>query len=121
MTSKKKIAADLQSALSEQKPLSADLYADVLAEYEVELSASLNQDADDALLCVLVEDGEVAMMLIDWDGSIYRNTDALNKLKAAWQQSFEKNMQILIPLFSSEISQGGLGVAGIKWLIGPSE
>jgi hypothetical protein len=52
MTNKKKIAADLQSALFGQSPLSIDLYVEVLADYEDELKASLDKDADDALLCV---------------------------------------------------------------------
>jgi hypothetical protein len=71
MTNKKKIAAGLQSALSGQSPLSIDLYVEVLADYEDELKASLDKDADDALLCMLADDGDVAMMVIDWDGSIY--------------------------------------------------
>ncbi|TSE34757.1 hypothetical protein Tfont_02556 [Tepidimonas fonticaldi] len=116
MTSKKKIAADLQSALSGQSPLSIDLYVEVLADYEDELKASLDKDADDALLCMLADDGDVAMMLIDWDGSIYRNENALKKLQAMWRHSFDTNVQTLLPIFSTHISQKNLAVAGIKWL-----
>ncbi len=50
MANKKKIAADLQSALSGQSPLSIDLYVEVLADFEDELKASLDKGADDALL-----------------------------------------------------------------------
>ena len=116
MTNKKKIATDLQSALSGQSPLSIDLYVEVLAEYEDELKASLDKDADDALLCMLADDGDVAMMVIDWDGSIYRNENALKKLQAMWRHSFEINVQTLVPILSDHISQKNLGVAGIKWL-----
>lgn len=116
MTNKKKIAAALQSALSGQIPLSIDLYVEVLADYEDELRASLDKDADDALLCMLADDGEVAMMVIDWDGSIYRNENALKKLQAMWRHSFDTNVQTLVPIFSTHISQKNLGVAGIKWL-----
>jgi len=45
MTNKTKIAADLQSALSGQSPLSIDLYVEVLAEYEDELKAPQRQAA----------------------------------------------------------------------------
>ena len=120
MTSKKKIATDLQSALSGQIPLSIDLYVEVLADYEDELKASLDKDADDALLCMLADDGDVAMMVIDWDGSIYRNENALNKLRAMWRHSFETSFQTLVPIISTHISQKNLGVAGIKWLPAPS-
>jgi len=116
MTSKKKIAADLLSALSGRKPLSIDLYVEALADHEAALKASLNKDADDALLCMLADDGDVAMMLIDWDGSIYRNENALQKLQVMWRHSFDTNVQTLLPLFSTHISQKNLGVAGIKWL-----
>ena len=121
MTNKKKIAADLQSALSGQSPLSIDLYVEVLAEYEDELKASLDKDADDALLCMLADDGDVAMMVIDWDGSIYRNENALKKLQAMWRHSFDTNVQTLVPILSDHISQKNLGVAGIKWLPAPSD
>ena len=121
MTSKKKIAADLQSALSGQSPLSIDLYVEVLADYEDELKASLDKDADDALLCMLADDGDVAMMVIDWDGSIYRNENALKKLQAMWRQSFDTNVQTLMPILSDHISQKNLGVAGIKWLPASSD
>ena len=116
MINKKKIATALQSALSGQSPLSIDLYAEVLAGYEDELNASLDKDADDALLCMLADDGDVAMMVIDWDGSIYRNENALKKLHAMWRHSFDTNVQTLVPILSAQISQKNLGVAGIKWL-----
>jgi hypothetical protein len=116
MTSKKKIAADLQSALSGQSPLSIDIYVEVLADYEDEFKASLDRDADDALLCMLADDGDVAMMVIERDGSIYRNENTLKKLQAMWRQSFDTNVQTLVPILSDHISQKNLGVAGIKWL-----
>ena len=116
LTSKRKMASDLQTALSGHKPLSIDLYVEVLAGYEDELKASLDKDADYALLCMLADDGDVAMMVIDWDGSIYRNENALKKLRVIWQHSFDANVQTLLPMFSAHISQKNLAVAGIKWL-----
>ncbi|MBN2691169.1 MAG: hypothetical protein JXR43_04835 [Burkholderiaceae bacterium] len=113
MTNQKKIVADLQSALSGQSPLSIDLYVEVLADFEDELKASLDKDADDALLCMLADDGDVAMMVIDWDGSSYRNENALKKLQAMWRHSFDTNVQTLVPILSDHISQKNLGVAGI--------
>lgn len=116
MTQQKEIAAELQSALSGQSLLSIDLYVEVLADYEDELKASLDKDADDALLCMLASDGDVAMMVIDWDGSIFRNENALKKLQAMWRHSFDTNVQTLLPILSTHIGQKNLGVAGIKWL-----
>jgi hypothetical protein len=116
MTSKQKIAIDLRAALSGRKPLSIELYFDLLLDYEDELKASLDKDADDALLCMLADGGDVAMMVIDWDGNIYRNEDALKNLRDMWPDSFDTNVQTLVPILSSHISQKNLGVAGFKWV-----
>ena len=116
MANQQNIRADLLSALVGTKPLSTELYTDALADHEVDLAVSLDRDADDALLCMLADDGDVAMMVIDWDGSIYRNENALKKLRVIWQHSFDANVQTLLPMFSAHISQKNLAVAGIKWL-----
>ena len=110
MTNKKKIAADLQSALSGQSPLSIDLYVELLADHEDELKTSLDKGADDALLCMLADDGDVAMMVIDWDGSIHRNENGLKKLQSMWRHGFDANVQTLVPILSDHISQGIRGV-----------
>ena len=62
------------------------------------------------------DQGDVAMMLIDGDGKIYQNGEALAQLKLMWAAAFDANMQILVPLLSDHISDGDLGVAGIKWV-----
>jgi hypothetical protein len=115
LPSKTSIASELYDALSGRKPLSIDLYVEALADHEQALKDSLNKDADDALLCVLADDGDVAMMVIDWDGSLYRNENALKKLRTMWGKSFEANLNYLLPIFSEHIYQRNLGVAGIKW------
>jgi len=33
-----------------------------------------------------------------------------------WRHSFDTNVQTLVPIFSTHISQKNLAVAGIKWL-----
>ena len=51
---------------------------EVLADFEDELKASLDKDADDALLCMLADDGDVAMMVIDWDSEANSEHHAFN-------------------------------------------
>ena len=116
MTSKKQIGNDLQAAFLGVKALSNDLYVEELAGYEDELIASLNQDADDALLCVFADRGEVAMMVIEPAGTIYRNEKAVAKLQAMLPETLDANLQVLLPMFCADISPGDFGVAGIKWL-----
>ncbi len=119
MASKRAIAEDLHAALCGNKKLSIDLYVEVLADHEDALKASLDRDADDALLCMLADYGNVAMLLIDWQGTIHRNDNALEKLRAMWHSSFEANCKTIVPIFSDHISQRNLGVAGIKWIPNP--
>lgn len=115
MASKEEVVADLRAALAGAKPLDIDLYVEVLADHEDALKASLDKDADDALLCMLADEGGVAMLVIEWDGSLYRNDNALKKLRAMWRQNFDANIETLVPIFSEHIVQKNLGVAGIKW------
>lgn len=116
MASQQDIAADLRGALTGSLPFSEDLYRAVLAEHEDVLKASLDRDADDALLCMLADEGEVAMLVIEWDGHIHRNDDALKRLREMWHQSFETNIETLLPTFAEHISRRNLGVAGLKWM-----
>jgi len=110
------IKTALEGVLLRGEPLSNDLYSDVLAEHEAALKASLDADADDALLCVLADESDVAMLLVDWRGTIHRNEDALERVKAMWRDNFAVNVQKLVPTFVEFISQNNLGVAGIKWI-----
>ena len=80
-----------------------------------ELKASLDKDADDALLCMLADDGDVAMMVIDWDGSIYRNENALKKLQTMGGTALTPMCRPSCPS-SVTTSARKPGVAGIKWL-----
>jgi hypothetical protein len=115
MVTRKKIATQLEDALRGRKPLSLDAYVDVLASHETKLKESLDDDADDALLCMIADEGDVAMLVIDWDGSIYRNDNGLAKLREMWGVSFDQNVKVMAPIFAEHISQRNLGVAGIKW------
>lgn len=110
-----KISKDLYAALCGELGLSIDLYVEVLAGFEDELTASLAYDADDLLLCILADEGRVAMMIIDWDGRIRRNEHALQYLKTLWKANFETNIIELLPILSAAISKKNLGVTGIKY------
>ena len=69
MVSKKKIANQIEDALYGRKPLSLDVYVEVLASHETKLKESLDDDADDALLCMIADESDVAMLVIDWDAA----------------------------------------------------
>jgi hypothetical protein len=84
------------------------------------LQDSLHEDADDALICVVEDRHDVAMLLIEWDGTVLHNEAAFERLRQMWMHNFTSNIQKLIPVFVDHIRQGMLGVAGVKWIETPS-
>jgi hypothetical protein len=105
------------AALASTLHLSTDLYDNLLADHETRLAASLNEDADDALLCRLANEGQVAMLVIDWGNTVHRNADALQKLQVMWPHSLDAYAEVLVPILCDQINQRNLGVAGIKWTV----
>ncbi len=80
---------------------------------------SLHEEADDALICVVEDDGEVAMLLIHWDGTVLQNSQAFDRIKRMWQENFVANTRKLIPEFVDHLRHGMLGVVGVKWIATP--
>jgi hypothetical protein len=117
--SKKSITAALEATFLHGRPFSADLLNTVLLNFIDELEESLHEDADDALLCVVEDDHDVAMVLIELDGAVLQNEKAFERLKQMWKENFTANIQKLIPVFVDHIRQGMLGVAGVKWIQAP--
>ena len=93
----------MHSALTGHQLLSIDLHVDALADSEQGLNDSLNKNADDALMCLLADDGDAAMMAIDWVGSIYLNESTLKKLRSVWRKRFNINVQNSLPTFIDSI------------------
>ena len=60
-------------------PFSDDVLDGVLMDFVDELEESLHGDADDALICVVEDDKDVAMLLIEWDGSLLQNQTACER------------------------------------------
>lgn len=118
---KKSTIATLEHTFLHGGPFSGALYENVVAKFVDRLKQSLHDDADDALLCVVEDDGEVAMLLLEWDGTALRNENALDRLRKMWQGNYWTNTEKIIPEFVEHLSQGMLGVAGIKWLEDPNK
>lgn len=94
---------------------SATLFDSVLAAYRDELRAALEPDEDDALLCLVVEGREVAIWLLETDGSEHANEAARQRLQQMWAESYSGNVRELIPGFVALLDQGMLAVGGVKW------
>ena len=117
--SKKSITASLESTFLHAGSFSDDLLNSALMKFVDDLVESLHKDADDALICVVEDDNDVAMLLIEWDGSVLHNEKAFERLRQMWKQNYTANMQKLIPVFVDSLSQGMLGVGGVKWIETP--
>ena len=62
-------------------PLSLDAFVEIVASHQTRLQISLNDDSDDALLCMVVDEGDVALLVVDWAEGTYRNEDELRKIE----------------------------------------
>ena len=118
--SKKTIRAALEQSLLHDAAMSAALCEEVLLDAADELVESLREDGDDALIALVAEGREVAMLLIDKAGTHHRNEAAREQLKQMWRSHYAANLQTMLPLFVDDLSQGLLAVAGVQWVIAPA-
>jgi hypothetical protein len=111
---KELIHASLKNALLYNTALSDEMYDLVLADFVDQMRESLERDADDALICVVAETDEAAMLLVEANNKVLGNDAARSRLKQIWKENYEMNVLKVIPMFVDHLSQGMLGVAGIK-------
>lgn len=111
---KELIHASLKNVLLYNTALSDEMYDVVLADFVDQMKESLGRDADDALICVVAERDEAAMLLVEANNKVLRNDAARSRLKQIWKENYEMNVLKVIPMFVDHLSQGVLGVAGIK-------
>lgn len=114
--SKKSIQADLENSLLGSTPFSATLYKHILLDFDDDMTASLQADSDDALICLVAENNEVAMMLVERNGSILQNEAARDRLQQMWKHNYTPNVRKFLPIFVENLRQGMLAVTGIKWV-----
>lgn len=117
--SKKTIRAALEQSLLNDAAMSAALCDDVLMDAVDELEESLREDGNDALIALVAEGREVALLLIDKAGTHHRNEAAREQLKKMWRSHYAANLQTMLPLFVDDLSQGMLAVAGVQWVPAP--
>ena len=118
--SKKTIRAALEQCLLHDAAMSAALCDDILMDAADELEASLREDGDDALIALVAEGREVAMLLIDKAGTHHRNEAARAQLQQMWRTHYASNLNTLLPLFVDDLSQGMLAVGGVQWVPTPA-
>ncbi len=87
----------LTNALLNNSPMSLVRYQYELEEQIEELQAIMHEDSNDLLMAITENTGDVAMLLLLKDDSVYCNEDARDKLRELWKDSYEYNIQLIIP------------------------
>ena len=110
----KKIAKLLNQALLENGKISHALYAYELVEHIDYWYAGLKADQDEFVFAVTENRGNVAMLLITKNKTVYVNEEARTKLAEKWPQTYHTNMKQLIPSMAKELAKNILAVTGVK-------
>lgn len=118
-TSKKALRATLDQGLLHGAAMSTELCEEILIDQLDAFKQSLREDGDGALIAFVAEDGEMAMLLLDKSGTLYRNEAACEQLKLMWRSYYAANLNTLLPIFVDDLSQGMLAVAGVQWIPEP--
>ena len=87
----------LTNALLNGSPMSLARYQYELEEQIEELKAIMHEDNNDLLMTLTENSGDVAMLLILKDDTVYCNEEARDKLQDLWKEYYEYNIQLIIP------------------------
>jgi hypothetical protein len=113
-TREKEIANLLHDALLQGGKMEYALYEFELEENVEYWYEGLKTDRDEFVFAVTENSGDVAMVLIMEDKTIYINEDAREKLVELWPQAYTTNMELLIPVMAEELANDILAVSGVK-------
>jgi len=112
--SKKGIEQHLTKALLQDGEMSYAFYKFDLEEYVDEWYESLQKDKNDFVFAVNENAGDVAMVLVTAEKTLYVNEKAREKLQTVWPESYESNLKLLIPIMADELANDTIPVNGIK-------
>lgn len=107
------IEGSLRKALLEDGPMVKALFEYELEEYIDEFVASKRADGDSYLIAVTERTNDVAMLLLDEDDVVYVNEEARAILKKFWRNSYQRNLERLIPDMAECLDDGYLYHAGV--------
>ena len=111
---KKIIEERLRRALLQNGEMEYGLYEYELEEHVDTWHDGLKADKDKFVFALTENTGEVAIVLITADKTVYINEDAREELVGYWPLTYRKNLEKLIPLMAEELAEGMLSVNGVK-------
>ncbi|TRT80550.1 MAG: hypothetical protein EWV83_01660 [Microcystis sp. M_OC_Ca_00000000_S217Cul] len=116
----KKIANTLRKALLEDGKMERALYEYELEEHLDYWYEGLKSDRDQFVFAVTENSGDVAMVLITPDKTIYVNEEAREKLSEFWIKAYENNINQLIPMMAENLANDIISVTGVK-MVSPNQ
>jgi hypothetical protein len=114
VTKKRKIENLLREALLQGGKMELALYEYELEEHIEYWYEGLKADRDEFVFVVTENSGDVAMVLITKEKTVFINEDARKKLLEFWPRSYNANMKKLIPMMARDLANDILSVNGVK-------
>jgi hypothetical protein len=109
-----KITKLLKKALLENGGMAYALYEHELKEHIDYWYKGLKRDREDVVFVVTENTGDVAMVLITRDKTVYINEDARQELMKIWQANYAKNLEMLLPSMVKDLIDGFVAITGVK-------
>ena len=116
----RKIANTLRKALLEDGKMERALYEYELEEHIDYWYEGLKSDREQFVFAVTENSGDVAMVLITPDRTIYVNEEAREKLSKFWIKAYENNINQLIPMMAENLANDIISVTGVK-MVSPNQ
>jgi hypothetical protein len=110
----KNIKKLLTNALLKDGEMQHSLYEYELQDILDDLRSSLIEDKDEYIFSVTVNNGHVAMVLIERSGELYINELARDKLKDLWRNNYTHNVKLFIPDFAKQLNKKEFPIYGVK-------
>lgn len=117
---KRKIANTLRKALLEDGKMERALYEYELEEHLDYWYEGLKSDREQFVFAVTENSGDVAMVLITPDKTIYVNEEAREKLSEFWIKAYKHNINQLIPMMAENLANDIISVTGVK-MVSPNQ
>ena len=111
---KKQIEKHLRKALLQEGQMEQALYEFELEEHLDYWYEGLKADRDEFVFAVTEHSGDVAMVLITKEKTIYVNEEARAKLSQLWSKAYRGNITHLIPMMAEGLAQEIISVNGVK-------
>lgn len=111
---RKIIEKNLSKALLENGVMAQALFEYELEEHIAEYRESMRADRDEYFFAITEHTNDVAMLLIEKNGTVHINEKARRLLQKLWRTSYSENIRLLLPDMVAELAKGYLYGAGVK-------